>query len=70
MEHNNYQDQMQHPNYSQELRAILRSHTTPKAFQDQLSDYHESDIADALEQLTADERKILADGCLINFYKH
>ena len=31
MEHNNYQDQMQHPNYSQELRAILRSHTTPKA---------------------------------------
>ena len=56
MEHNNYQDQMQHPNYSQELRAILRSHTTPKAFQDQLSDYHESDIADALEQLTADER--------------
>ena len=41
MEHNNYQDQMQHPNYSQELRAILRSHTTPKAFQDQLSDYHD-----------------------------
>lgn len=59
MEHNNYQDQMQHPNYSQELRAILRSHTTPKAFQDQLSDYHESDIADALEQLTADERKLV-----------
>ena len=59
MEHNNYQDQMQHPNYSQELRAILRSHTTPKAFQDQLSDYHESDIADVLEQLTADERKLV-----------
>ncbi len=59
MEHNNYQDQMQHPDYSQELRAILRSHTTPKAFQDQLSDYHESDIADALEQLTADERKLV-----------
>ncbi len=59
MEHNNYQDQMQHPNYSQELRAILRSHTTPKAFQNQLSDYHESDIADALEQLTADERKLV-----------
>ena len=56
---NNYSEQMQHPDYTQELRAILRSHTTPKAFQDQLSDYHESDIADALEQLTADERKLV-----------
>lgn len=51
------QEQMLHPDYSQELRSILRSNTTPKAFQQQLSAYHENDIAAALEQLTPQERK-------------
>ena len=51
------QEQLLHPDYSQELRAILRGNTTPKAFQQQLSGYHENDIAAALEQLTQQERR-------------
>ncbi len=51
------QEQMLHPDYSQQLRDILRSNKTPKAFQQQLSGYHENDIAAALEQLTPQERK-------------
>ena len=51
------QEQMLHPDYSQELRSILRSNTTPKAFQQQLSAYHDNDSAAAREQLTPQERK-------------
>ena len=50
---------VQKPNYVEELLEILRSSLAADELQDQISDYHESDIADAFEQLTEDERKRL-----------
>ena len=50
---------VQKPNYVEELLEILRSSLKADELQDQISDYHESDIADAFEQLTEEERKRL-----------
>ena len=46
-------------NYEQELVEILRSGLTKEELLDRLDDYHENDIAGALEQLTSEERKKL-----------
>ena len=50
---------VQKPNYVEELLEILRSSLAADELQDQISDYHESDIAYAFEQLTEEERKRL-----------
>ena len=50
---------VQKPNYVEELLEILRSSLAAYELQDQISDYHESDIADAFEQLTEEERRRL-----------
>ena len=50
---------VQKPNYVEALLEILRSSLAADELQDQISDYHESDIADAFEQLTEEERKRL-----------
>ena len=50
---------VQKPNYVEELLEILRSSLKADELQNQISDYHESDIADAFEQLTEEERKRL-----------
>ena len=42
-----------------ELVEILRSSLPAEELSDKLHDYHEKDIADALEVLTSDERKAL-----------
>ncbi len=47
------------PNYVEELLEIIRSDRPNEEIRDLLSDYHENDIADALEQLSSDERKKL-----------
>ena len=47
------------PNYVEELLEIFRSPLSAEELRDQISDYHESDIADAFEQLTVEERKKL-----------
>lgn len=47
------------PNYVEELLEILRGSLAADELQDQISDYHESDIADAFEQLTEEERRRL-----------
>ncbi len=47
------------PNYVEELLEIIRSDKSNEEIRDLLSDYHENDIADALEQLTSKERKKL-----------
>ena len=47
------------PNYVEELLEIIRSGVSEEKLLDRLSDYHENDIAGALEQLTAAERKKL-----------
>ena len=43
-------------NFSEEIVSLIRSDLTPKKMREQLADYHEKDIALALEDLTADER--------------
>lgn len=45
------------PKYVDELLAIIRSDISAQEMQDRFSDYHENDIAGALEQLTPQERK-------------
>lgn len=45
--------------YEEELVAILRSPLSAEELSDQLHDYHEKDIADALESLTTEERQKL-----------
>ena len=39
-------------NYSEELAKIIRSGISPRALKDRLSDYHQRDIAEVLEELT------------------
>lgn len=46
----------QHPDYKLEIIKILRSNMTPIRIREQISDYHENDIASALELLKRDER--------------
>ena len=46
----------QHPDYRTEIADILRSNLTPKRMQERLLQYHENDIAAALELLKKDER--------------
>ena len=48
---------MQKKNYLEEILAIIRSGNAEARIAEQLSDYHDNDIAEALEYLTADERK-------------
>ena len=45
------------PNYESEILRIIRGNTSPKAMLNQLEDYHGSDIADVIEQLSEQERK-------------
>ena len=51
---------VQKPNYVEELLEILRSSLAADELQDQISDYHESDIADAFEQLTEEEKTFIS----------
>ncbi len=46
----------QHPDYATEIAAIIRSNLTPKLMGEQIQNYHENDIAEALTQLSKDER--------------
>ena len=43
----------------QEIVGIIRSHKSPRIIQDELEDYHENDIAEALPKLTKQERESL-----------
>lgn len=45
-----------HPDYKNEIVAILRSNLTPKLMQERVLTYHDNDIADALELLKKEER--------------
>lgn len=48
---------LQEPIYADELLQIFRSGLDKQELIERLSDYHEGDIADALEQMTPEERK-------------
>ncbi len=46
----------QHPDYNQELTQLVKSGISPKALKERLSDYHENDIAEALEEMNREDR--------------
>ena len=46
----------QHPDYKNKIVEIIRGNLTPRLMREQILDYHENDIADALEVLKKDER--------------
>lgn len=47
---------IQHPDYQQELVALIRSGISPRLLRDKVSNYHENDIAAVLDILTKEER--------------
>ena len=47
------------PNYQGDIVDIIRGNASPKMMREQLSDYHENDIAEVLPRLTLTERKKL-----------
>ncbi len=49
----------QHPDYKAEILEILRSNLTPKLMRERIGDYHENDIAAAIELMRRDERQRL-----------
>ena len=46
-------------NYSEELAKIIRSGISPRALKDRLSDYHQRDIAEVLEELYQLEDRVM-----------
>lgn len=48
---------LKEPNFVEEILAIFRSDFTPAEINEKISDYHENDIAGALEQMTPEERQ-------------
>lgn len=51
------------PDYEKEIISIIRGNYSPKVMLHKLGDYHGSDIADVIEQLTVQERKKLFRVC-------
>ena len=45
-----------HPDYANQVVAVIRSNLTPKYMSQQIADFHENDIAQALDQMTKAER--------------
>lgn len=49
----------QHPDYRMEIVQIVRSNLTPKLMREKILDYHENDVAAAMELLKKEERNRL-----------
>ncbi|MFR4351706.1 MAG: magnesium transporter [Roseburia sp.] len=47
------------PHYEKEIAAIIRKNVSPKVMRDEITDYHENDIAAALEEMNVTERQRL-----------
>ena len=59
-EKNDHEEEVfEHPDYAQELEAIIRSDLPDPEKREKLEDYHYNDIADAIVNLTPDERRKL-----------
>ena len=50
---------LREPNYTEELLELIRSGLPDEELKDELSNYHDNDIAGAIEELTPEERKKL-----------
>ena len=57
-------DILKEPTYEELLIELFRSNLSKEELREQLSDYHENDIAGAIEQLTEEERKKLRQSLL------
>ena len=53
---NEWNEQTQHPDYKREIVEVFRSNLTPRIKEERILDYHERDIAAALEMLSPEER--------------
>ena len=64
----------EHPDYKNEIAALIRSGLAPRPMRERLMDYHENDMAMALELLTRDERKkmygLLDTATLANVFEY
>lgn len=49
-------DRVEKPDYAEEIIAVVRSNRSPRILQEQLEDYHNNDIAQAIPRLTAQEQ--------------
>ena len=47
------------PHYEKEIAAIIRKNVSPKVMRDEITDYHENDIAAAWEEMNVTERQRL-----------
>lgn len=47
---------LSHPDYAEEIVALVRGNTSPGLLREKLLSYHENDIAEALSKLNRDER--------------
>ena len=56
----------QRPDYTEELIALIRGDLPRDALREALEDYHDSDLADVLAEITIEERRRLY---LKNIYK-
>ncbi len=64
----------EHPDYKNEIAALIRSGLAPRPMRERLMDYHENDIAMALELLSKEDRKklygLLDTGTLANVFEY
>ena len=58
-EENDKEPSGQRPDYQKKIIDIVRGNSSPKVMAEQLSDYHENDIAEVLDKLTPAERRKL-----------
>ncbi len=74
MEENTQTQISQRPNYAEELVKIIQSNISPMALKEKLSDYHDNDIAEALESLSPEDRlkiyRILDAEGLANIFEY
>ncbi len=74
MEENTQTQISQRPNYAEELIKIIQSNISPMALKEKLSDYHDNDIAEALESLFPEDRlkiyRILDAEGLANIFEY
>ena len=50
------EESMQYHDYKEEIIKLIKDNLPPKALKNALSEYHENDMAQALEALTKEER--------------
>ena len=64
----------QHPDYAGELVEIIKSNISPMALKEKVMDYHENDIAEAMDRLSPEDRgklyRILDSETLANIFEY